>query len=200
MELLLRLQHRIAGEAGSLPLSVNDWLVWTVDWLRGDADARTALFYDVKRAIMGACGARKDDELTAHELELIMPGLLAWTEGQPLAAIERALGGDPDAAAPTKQICPRASELVGSVIPRGFSLIMGLVADVVEEADPFDAQEDLSRHLIECLGTAVRKGFNLPELIAFAAERPGVLSRVQVHLLWAEHDPINGKPTIPLGA
>ena len=66
---------------------------------------------------------------------------------------------------------------------------MGLVAHVVEEADPFGVQEDLSRHLVECLGTAVRKGFNSPELIEFAAERPGVLSRVQVHLLWAKHDP-----------
>jgi hypothetical protein len=80
--------------------------------------------------------------------------------------------------------CPRARELVSSIIPRGFSFIIGLVSHVVAEVDPFDEQEELSRQLVECLGTAVRKGFDSPEKVFFASENPGILSRVQVHQRW----------------
>ncbi|WOS62044.1 DEAD/DEAH box helicase [Sinorhizobium fredii] len=184
MDLLLRLKKQLADGVGSLPVSVEEWLIWTVSWLTEDDDARSSLLYDVKRSILGACGAKKDGELTAKELKLLLPGLLAWIRGESIAKIEKELGGDPDSLLPTEQVCPRARELVGSAIPRGFSFIIGLVSHVVEEVDPFDAQEDLSRQLIECLGTAVRKGFDSPEKVAFASENPAVLSRVQMHSLW----------------
>lgn len=187
MHLLLRLKARIAGGMGSLPTTVADWLIWTVEWLQEDEAARTGLLQDVQRAVLGACGQKKDGELTANVLALILPGLLGWIGGKTIAEIEAMLGGEPDSASRTKKTCPRARELAGSVIPRGFSFIMGLVSHVVEEVDPFDAQEELSGHLIECLGTAVRKGFNDPDMIAFAAESPRVGSRVQLHRLWAEY-------------
>lgn len=63
---------------------------------------------------------------------------------------------------------------------------MGLVSHVIEEANPFDKQEDLSRSPIECLGTAVRKGFDMPEKVFFAGHHPDVASRVQMHKLWAQ--------------
>jgi len=119
---------------------------------------------------------------------LILPGLLTWINGRPLAAIEKELGGDPAAGSLAKQVCPRARELVGSVLPRGFSFIMGLVSHVVEQVDPFDTQDTLSRYLVECLGTAVRKGYDLPEKVAFAGDHPAVLSRVRMHELWAEQN------------
>jgi hypothetical protein len=62
-------------------------------------------------------------------LALILPELLAWIEGKPVAQIEKALGGDPDSDTLTKQVCPRPRELVGSVTPRGFSFIIGLLGD-----------------------------------------------------------------------
>lgn len=181
MDLLLRLKKRVADGAGSLPTTVIEWLIWTVNWLKEDDAARVALMHDVKRAVLGACGGKKDDELTAKELQLILPGLIAWIEGKPLAVVERELGGDPDSDSPNKQVCPRARELVGTVLQRGFSFIMGLVSHVIEDADPFGAQEALSRQLVECLGAAVRRGFDSPEKISFANENPGILSRVQVH-------------------
>jgi hypothetical protein len=158
MNLLLRLKKRIADGAGSLPITVEGWLIWTVGWLGEDENARASLLYDVQRSILGACGVKKDADLNERELTLILPGLLAWIRGKPLAFIEKELGGEPDGGSLAKQVCPRARELVGSVIPRGFSFVMGLVSHVVEQADPFDTQEDLSRELIECLGTAMHQG------------------------------------------
>src|SRR5262249_32827044 len=96
------------------------------------------------------------------------------------------LGGEPDGGSLAKQVCPRARELVGNVIPRGFSFVMGLVSHVVEQADPFDTPEDLSRQLIECLGTAMRRGYDTPEKVFFAGDHLAVVSRVLAHELWAQ--------------
>jgi hypothetical protein len=186
MSLLLALRKRIADGAGSLPITVEGWLIWTVDWLSEDENARTSLLYDVKRSVLGACGAKKDGEITAEELILILPGLPAWIRGRPLSFIEKELGGEPDGSSLPKQVCPRARELVGSVIPRGFSFVMGLVSHVIEQADPFDTQKDLARQLIECLGTAVRRGYDTPEKVLFAGDHPAVLCRVRMHELWAQ--------------
>ena len=186
MDLLQRLKKRVAEGIGSLPITVEGWLIWTVNWLAEDENARAALLYDVKRSVLGACGAKRDGEITSNELKLILLGLLAWIKGKPLAHIEKELGGDPDASALAKQVCPRARELIGSVIPRGFSFIMGLVSHVAGEVDPFDTQEDLSRQLSECLGTAVGKGYDEPEKVFFAGAHPAVLSRVRMHELWAQ--------------
>lgn len=76
------------------------------------------------------------------------------------------MGGEPDSENLGKQKCPRARELVGNVVPRGFSFIMGLVAHVVQQAEPFEVQEDLSLDLIEILGVAVRKGLDSEELVS----------------------------------
>jgi hypothetical protein len=188
IDLLVRLKKRVADGAGSLPLTVEGWLTWTVDWLAEDNNARASLLYDVKRAVLGACGAKKDGEVTSEELKLLLRGLVAWIRGRPLAAIEAELGGDPHTGSTVERVCPRARELVGSVIPRGFSFVVGLVSHVVQEVDPFDVQEDLSRRLIESLGTAVRKGYDLPEKVSFAVDHPAILSRVMVHRLWAQQN------------
>lgn len=187
-DLLQRLKKRVSDGTGSLPLTVKGWIIWTVKWLAEDENARTALLYDVKRSVLGACGAKRDGEITSNELMLILPGLIAWIEGKPLATIEKELDGDPDSDSLVKQVCPRARELVGSVIPRGFSFIMGLVSHVVEEVDPFDTQEDLSHQLIECLGTAVRKGYDEPEKVFFAGNHPAIFSRVRMHELWVQEN------------
>jgi superfamily II DNA/RNA helicase len=189
MVLLLRLKKRIADGVGTLPLTMADWVVWTVTWLIEDKDARDALLYDVRRHILGACGGKKDGELTAKELTLVLPGLLAWMAGKPLAQIEKELGGDANSDSAGKRVCPRARELVGSVIPRGFSFVLGLVSQVIEEVDPFDEQGDLSRQLVEFLGTAVRKGFDTPDKVLFASDHPAILSRVQMHMLFATQHP-----------
>jgi hypothetical protein len=188
IDLLVRLRKRIADGAGSLPATVEEWLIWTVNWLIEDHDARGSLLYDVKRSVLGACGAKKDGEITPNELQLILPGLLAWIKGKPLAEIEKELGGDPNADSDTKRVCPRGRELVGNVIPRGFSFVMSLVSHVIAGVEPFSIQENLSLGVVECLGTAVRKGYDSPEKVLFAGNQPSVLSRVETHQLWNQQN------------
>ena len=83
-------------------------------------------------------------------------------------------------------MCPRARDLVGVVIPRGLSFVVGLISHLVEEINPFDKQKDLNRQLVEFLSTAVRRGFDLPEKLLFAMKNPSILSRVQAHREWAD--------------
>ncbi len=63
---------------------------------------------------------------------------------------------------------------------------MGLLSRVIEVVDPYDSQEGLSHQLIECLGTAVRKGYDAPEKVFFAGDHAAVRCRVQVYWLWAQ--------------
>jgi superfamily II DNA/RNA helicase len=183
MNLLLRLRKRIADGAGKLPTTIEGWLIWTIDWLTADDDARDSLLGGVSRSLMASCGRKRDAELTAEELALVLPGLVAWISGKPLCEVERVLGGDPDSDDDTEKMCPRARELVGTVVPRGLSFIIGLVSHVVEEVDPFGQQEELDRQVIECLGPAVRKGYDTPAKVFLSSNTPAVLSRVQLHAL-----------------
>jgi hypothetical protein len=90
----------------------------------------------------------------------VLPAIVAWIRGKPLCEVERALGGNPASEVDAQKMCPRAHELVGTVVPRGLSFIIGLVSHVVEEVDPFGKQEALDRQVIECLGPAGRRGYD----------------------------------------
>jgi hypothetical protein len=181
-DILERLRKRIADQVGSLPESVADWIKWILDWLGSDEEARALLLFDVRGAILAATGSKKTALLTATSLGALAPGVLAWIAGRPLREIEVILGGDPDSE--KSRVCPRARELVSTVIPRGLSFVMGLVAHVVGQVDPFDDQSGLDRGLVEGLGTAVRRGFDTIEKLSFAAENKAILGRVQMHKAW----------------
>lgn len=182
---LQRLRGRLEIEIGSLPTNVVSWTTWTVEWLSADAEAADLLLHDVARAIAGATGRNKDSAISREALNGLIPGIVAWLSGMPLSAIETQLGGDPNGGE-TQRVCPRARDLVGTVIPRGLSFIVGIVAHVVEELDPFDGQEDLDRGLIESLGSAVRRGFDSVDKLSFATERKHLFGRVQAHLAWSQ--------------
>lgn len=182
--LLIALRNRVFGNIGFLPESIEDWLTWTINWLAEDHDARTALVQDIKGNILAVCGKKKDGELCADDMLHVLKGLHAWIRGEPLNAIEEVLGGEPTADAATKRMCPRARDLVGNIIPRGISFILGLVAHVVTDLSPFEQQENLDRQLIECLSNTVRKGFDSVNKLYFATGNSNILSRVQVHRAW----------------
>ncbi len=186
-ELLTALKDRIRADTGALPLSVDEWLSWTVQWLIDDEDARSWLLGDVEASILAVCGKKKGEDIEPVDLTHVLGGLHAWTSGKPLCDIEESLGGEPNAKAPTKRMCPRARALVGTVIPRGISFILGLISHVVEDVDPFEQQKDLDRQLVESLSAAVRRGFDSTEKLFFASDNPAILSRVQVHQAW-EHE------------
>jgi len=183
-KLLIDLKQRITADIGSLPTNVADWLDWMIRWLQDDANAQAALLGDIEGSILAACGKPKSAELSKEDLGLLLAALMAWINGKPLREIEAILGGEPDDVSFTKRTCPRARELVGTIVPRGVSFAVGLIAHMVEDVDPFEQQEGLDRQLVECLGTLVRKGFNDVEMLYFASERKDFLCRVQIHETW----------------
>lgn len=181
---LLRLRVKVESEIGSLPVDVIGWTRWTLQWLATDAEARDLLLHEVARSVAGAIGQKKDTELSADALLELTQGVVAWLMGKPLRKIELCLGGDPDSIKDSKRVCPRARELVGTVIPRGLSFIIGIVSRVVEDIGPFDQQATLDAELVESLSAAVRKGFDSPAKMNYANERKNLLGRVQAHQEW----------------
>lgn len=179
--ILARLKEKINQEIGALPVSVEGWVSWTLNWLQNDNEARAVLLYDVQGSVCAATGRKKAAELGADEVADLVPGINSWIKGLPLRDVEISLGGDPDSTTNNARVCIRARELISSVIPRGLSFIMGLVTHVAKEINPYDAQEELSKDLVEILGTAVRLGFDTPEKALFAINNPRILSRVQAH-------------------
>jgi len=158
-----------------------------IKWFQEDPVARNALLADIMRSILTACGKNKTTELTNDDLDLLLEALIAWVDGKPLRDIEGILGGEPDAPSSTKKMCPRAREIAGTIIPRGISFAIGLIAHMIEDVDPYEQQPGLDRQLIECLGTLVRKGYNQTSLLMFAAEKKAIQGRVQMHNLWQDH-------------
>lgn len=181
IEILSRLKEKVKQESGSLPVSVEGWVIWLLDWLKNDSNARDVLLYDVKESILAATGRKKNSEFDPRSLEELLPGVISWLVGMPLCDIEKSLRGNPNSSKVTEQVCPRAREMVSSIIPRGLSFIMGLVTRVVDEVNPYGAQKELSAKLIECLSPAVRLGFNTPEKLAFSIKNPNILCRVKAH-------------------
>ncbi len=178
---LSRLRSAITKNIGALPTSINEWSIWLFNWLKTDPEAKELLLFDVKMSILGATGRNKNGELSDDVLEALSPGVRAWLSGFPLRDVEIALGGNPDSDNATAKACPRARELVGTVLPRGLSFIMGLVTRIVTEISPYDNQESLSSEVVEALSTAIRLGYDSPEKLAFSFSNSEILSRVGVH-------------------
>jgi hypothetical protein len=181
-ELLMETRDRIKDEIGSLPTTIDGWLTWTLAWLDADNVARQALLGDILGDILSAIGKSEKQGYAKGDLLKLLPGLRAWVSGQPFRQIEIELGGNPDDdKSKIKRLCPRARELIGSVIPRGLSFTFSLMTKIVKDLDPFAAQPELSSQMIEVLGTAIRKGYDTPEKLTFASQHKSVLSRVQMH-------------------
>jgi hypothetical protein len=152
------LRGKVTTEVGALPISVAGWVAWIIKWLGDDAEARSLLLEEVRGANLGAVGERRDGVLTEAILKRIQPALIAWVEGEPLRIIEEILGGDPASALGKAKICPRARDLVQSVIPRGFSFVVSLVAHLCRRNDAFNQQEGLDPELFELLRPLFEKG------------------------------------------
>jgi len=179
--LLSRLKGRIEQQVDLLPTTVEGWVTWTINWLRDDMEACSLLLFDCNKSILAAVGMKKDGEVTPEVLNNLLPGIRAWIQGKPMCEIETQLGGNPDSESDSKKICPRSRELVCTVIPRGLSFIIGLVSHVAQNIDSFNEQNELRREVVECLGTAVRRGFDTPEKLNFARQNENLLSRVKMH-------------------
>jgi hypothetical protein len=182
---LVRLKERVTTHIGSLPTSIQQWVIWTLEWLKEDNEARTLLLIDVAGAARGATGRKKAGEVSGEVLDDLRPGIIAWIKGKTVAEIEVVLGGDPNGGSKAQRVCPRSRDLIETVIPRAVSFILSIISYAVLELNPFGQQEGLSRELIEGLSTAVRLGFDELEKQAFASDDAKLLGRVQAHEAWA---------------
>ena len=184
-QLLMDLRDRIRDQIGELPTTIDGWLAWTIAWLDKDESARAALFGDISKSIIAVVGKSAKQELAEGDIEKLLPGIRAWITGKPIRQIEIELGGTPDVDAWTKRLCPRARDLVGTIIPRGLSFTLGLISKIVKDLDPFEAQPTLSQQVVEALSAAIRKGFDTPEKLFHASQDKSILSRVQMHEAFA---------------
>ncbi len=182
IDTILLLKSRVESDPQHLPISVDGWVRWLIDWLKEDHQTRALLLDDVKRSMLGAVGKSRDGEIHEDDLDTICSGILSWIKGYPIRDIEASLGGEPYAAAATKKQCPQARELISNVIPRSFSFVMGLITRVVLEVAPFGVNPKLNIEMIESLSTAVRLGYDSVEKMNFALANPQLLSRVVVHI------------------
>lgn len=186
-KLLIDLKQRIIDHTGSLPITVIEWIKWMITWLQQDEYAKKALFGDIYKSILAACGKERTAHLINEDLDQLRKALIAWVDGLPLCEIERILGGLPHENDFGKRTCPRARELATTIVPRAVSFAMGLIAHIVAHVDPFEQQSNLDRQLIECLSTMVRRGFNRTEMLSFAFGEKRLLGRVQTHEAWKQH-------------
>jgi hypothetical protein len=184
-QVLMDARDRLKDDIDELPKSVEGWLEWTTNWLDATETARDALLSDILDSILYAIGKARSDEYEQGDILKLLPGLRAWITGQPLNSIEVALGGNPDEPNEAEQLCLRARELVGSIIPRGLSFTFSLLTKILKEL-PQDQTAALDMQLIESLGTAIRKGYDSPGKLIYASKHKSILSRVQVHEEYAK--------------
>lgn len=185
-QLLMDLRDRIRHEIGELPKTVDEWLTWTLTWFDKDVVARDALLGDVSKSIIAMVGKTADEELAEGDILKLLPGLRGWITGLPIRQIEIDLGGDPNnLTSRTKRLCPRARDLIGTIIPRGLSFTLGLISKIVKDLDPFEAQPTVDQALVEALSATVRKGYDTPDKLFYASQHKSILSRVEMHEKYA---------------
>ena len=186
LEILERLRQRLLASVGMLPMSVSDWVSWTIEWLKDDSNACNHLFMEVQSSMLTAIGQRSGAAIDSSALSAILPGVSSWLEGKPINAIELALGGDPEGLSDSAKMCMRARELVSTFIPRGLAFVIGVVARMAEELNLPALQAGVETKLIQSLSAAVRKGFDSVDKLEFANSHREILGRVAAHLSFAE--------------
>ncbi|WP_166793236.1 DEAD/DEAH box helicase [Cryobacterium lactosi] len=180
-ELLRELETDLLA-APDWPQSISAWVALTFTWLAASERTRRQLFGGETGALAQAAGQSLAHELTREDLLRLESGVQAWISGDPLNAIELALGSD---ASGKNVNCLRARNLVTKAIPLSITFAVSVIALVAKGIDRELTPEcELS---LDCVVTGVREGFNSPALIAFAHLEGQRSLRVGSHLSLAEH-------------
>ena len=182
ISVLSALRMRLLADVDTLPTSIAGWVYWIVEWLSVDEEARLTLLGREQASILGAVGRRISDDFSAEAILELRPGVLAWLAGKTVREIELKLGGNLQA---NGQVCLQARKLITSIIPMGLTFVAGLVSRTALEL--LESAESLSTHhlVLECLPTAVRRGYDRPSKLVFAEIVTGLYSRVQTHQAYA---------------
>jgi len=177
--LVARLKKRV--QERDLPNSIESWVQWTIEWLSDDSEATEGILFSQFRSIRRINARKVDAPVLPEDIRALLPGVIAWVQGKPIREIEVALSGNPTSKNVSERICPRARDLIATIIPLGLAFAAGLITRVVKEINPFAADTALRLDVVESLSTAIRRGYDTPEKLDFASRHPSILSRVQVH-------------------
>ncbi len=186
------LRDRLSACTGALPSTIPGWVSWVFEWLGADEHPRDALLGRERRAIVGAVGEKASAPLTAKALATLLPGVEAWLAGRTLSDIEIALGGNPKTK--KERHCPRARHLVTGVVPLSLTFVMGLVAGTAKELAASGKGIAVPNSVLDCLPSAMRRGFDTPAKLAFAELRKNLLSRVHLHRTYATE--VGNRPSL----
>jgi superfamily II DNA/RNA helicase len=184
LNLLERLRVRVSQGAGALPVTIEGWVDWTIDWLKEDEPAREHLLRDVHRSAALAVGKTATSPLDPAVLDVLAVGVKGWICGLPLNEIEIKLGGNPNGKLATEKACPQARELISTFIPRGLCFVMGVVSRMAEDLGVALEQDSLDETLLKSISAAVRSGYDTVEKLEFANAHKEILGRVQLHRLY----------------
>lgn len=182
-KMLNSMRSKVVAEAADLPATMLDWMDWLFHWLRTEPGAIDELFFDAVSALARSSGLKKEAALTSAAFDIIQPGVKAWMEGITFNEIETILGGTPNKAG---NLCPRTRALALSLLPRGLSFLGGLLTTIVRDVSIAEDLPDILTDTVTNLSTAIRKGFDSSDKLAFANQNPTILSRVQAHLAWGK--------------
>lgn len=160
---------------GPLPQDVVGWIGWMTDWLAAEPLA-AGLLGSSEAAARSAVKINRTADLAPH-WPTLKKALKAWVNGLPLAEIESLLGGSVE----THPHCPRAREIATDLGARGFSYAASLVVQVLKSQFEAAGQDPNQIPVTAYLATAIKRGFNSQDLVAFAMETKGPLTRVQYH-------------------
>lgn len=180
LDLLERLRRRLIDEV-DLPTTISDWIMWVLDWLSSDEDARHNVLGDTARAINAAIGRKADTLIDSAAILALKIPTRAWLEGQPLNVIEGLLGGNPDSTKQAQRLLPRAREFVGTVIPRSLSFVASVVARMAEELEDDEGGSDVNSSTLQSLSGALRRGFDTVAKLEYANANRALIGRVEVH-------------------
>ena len=180
---LMDLYNHVKKNAGHLPSSVTEWVYWLLKYLKNNSEAVDFCFgYNLDK-VRTAVGRSGNDNLTDNDFDTLYTGLEAWISGEPLNTVNQTLGGM-DAK------IERARALATSVAPYSFSFFLNIIAQVTSIVCSDLGMTYKNPAVLECLSTAVKRGFDSPEKVAYAAlNQSKFLSRVEAHQNFNIHFP-----------
>lgn len=192
--ILDRLLQTLRDQFDHLPMTVTAWVNWLINWLSHHDDAARFCFGNDLLPLQTIGGVPRVDAANYEAvLATLQRGLMAWLEGEPLMKVEQAMGSD---LRGTRVYCPKAREIATNVAPRSLSyfstFIVQIVKAIAKEKEPLKALA-----VLECLPSAVAKGADSPEKLAFMyLTRNRYRSRVEAHANFRQRF---GKPEMPEG-
>lgn len=174
---------QMSEEISSLPSDIPAWCDWMVSHLaRNPAAVAELLGDDAATLTAVARGKKAGGEMTAPEFERIRAGLRAWVSGKPFCVIEAELGVPPAEVG----TCKRARDLALKLASRRLYLLAAAVSDLAKGVLAESGHAPKYPAVLEILSSAVRRGIDSPEKLAFALRATHIRTRVGMHKAFEE--------------